>query len=264
MTHANTRPAAATGARVSYREIVASMGTAQKTVSSGAPPYSVYINRRLGRYAAAAAQRLGLTPNQVTALSAAFTFAAIVVLAVASPSLWVGLFVWAALAVGYVLDSADGQLARLRGGGTVAGEWLDHVVDSTKTVCLHLAVLVTVFRHFHMPSDAWLLVPIGYAVVATVAFFSMILNDQLKEIVRLKSGQITMQRKSSARKSLFLIPTDYGVLCLVFVLLGSPPTFFAAYALFFLANAVYLLAATVRWFGDMKRLSRPHLVSTQE
>ena len=38
---------------------------AQKS-AKGAPPYSLYINRPLGRIFAAAAYQIGLTPNQVT------------------------------------------------------------------------------------------------------------------------------------------------------------------------------------------------------
>ncbi|RNL53234.1 CDP-alcohol phosphatidyltransferase family protein [Arthrobacter oryzae] len=239
----------------SYLETVASLSAAQKTVAGGAPPYSVYVNRRAGRYVAAAAYRAGLTPNQVTALSAGFTFTGILLLALAEPRWWVGLLVWMALAIGYIFDSADGQLARLRGGGSVAGEWLDHVVDSTKIVTLHLAVLVLAYRHIPLPAEGWLLIPIGYAIVGTVAFFAMILNDQLKAVVFLKSGLPAAKRGGSAIKSLLLVPTDYGVLCLLFLLLGLPVVFFVGYALFFVANTAHLSLALTRWFGDMKRAS---------
>ena len=117
-------------------------GSAQKPVAAGAPPYSILVNRRAGRFVAAAAYRAGLSPNQVTAVSATFTFGGIILPATTAPAGWVGALVWAALALGYIFDSADGQLARLQGSGSVAGEWLDHVVDSTKIVSLHLAVLI--------------------------------------------------------------------------------------------------------------------------
>ena len=118
---------------------------AQKS-SKGAPIYSVAINRPVGRLFAAVAFRLGMTPNQVTAVSATFTFVGIAVLAVAPPYWWVGVLVSVLLAIGYALDSADGQLARLRGGGSLTGEWLDHIVDSAKELSLHLAVLVMAAR----------------------------------------------------------------------------------------------------------------------
>jgi phosphatidylglycerophosphate synthase len=249
--------------RASFRETLAALGAAQKSAAAGAPPYSILVNRRLGRYAAALAHKAAMTPNQVTGISAGFTFGAILLLALATPDWWVGLVVWAALAVGYILDSADGQLARLRGDGSVAGEWLDHVVDCTKIVSLHLAVLVAAYRHFQLHPEGWLLVPIGYAIVGTVSFFAMILNDQLKTTVLVKSGRQAIPRRGSVTKSILLVPTDYGVLCLIFVLLGASPMFFAVYSLFFAANSIYLTLALARWFGDMKVLSISQPVSTR-
>ena len=61
---------------------------------------------------------------------------------------------------GYALDSADGQVARLTGGGSLLGEWLDHMIDSTKIAALHLAVLLHACRHTDLPAG-WLLVPLG-------------------------------------------------------------------------------------------------------
>ena len=57
-----------------------------------------------------------------------------------------GVVVSLLLILGYALDSADGQLARLLGGGTPEGEWLDHVIDSAKLATIHLAVLVSLYR----------------------------------------------------------------------------------------------------------------------
>ena len=100
----------------------------------GAPPYSLFVNRPLGRVFAAAANVLGLRPNQVTMISACFTFAAIALLAIGPATWWVGVLVAVGLVLGYALDSADGQLARLQGGGSLTGEWLDHMIDSVKVV----------------------------------------------------------------------------------------------------------------------------------
>src|SRR5829696_6747744 len=89
---------------------------AQKPAAFGSPAYSRFVNRRIGRYLAAAAFELRLTPNQVTAFSALCSLAGIVAIATVRPSWWLGVGVALALALGYALDSADGQLARLRGG----------------------------------------------------------------------------------------------------------------------------------------------------
>src|SRR5688572_6062190 len=109
----------------SYAAAVERLASAQKG-SRNAPAYSRWVNRPLGRRFAAMAYVAGLTPDRVTGISGCFTFARIGVLALADPHPLVGLLVGVLLVIGYALDSADGQLARLRGGGTLRGEWLDH------------------------------------------------------------------------------------------------------------------------------------------
>ncbi|MET0694074.1 MAG: CDP-alcohol phosphatidyltransferase family protein [Propionibacteriaceae bacterium] len=230
---------------------------AQKT-SKGAPAYSLYINRPLGRIFAAAAFQVGLTPNQVTMISALFSFTGIVVLAL-TPSSWsVGLVVCALLVVGYALDSADGQLARLRGGGSTVGEWLDHMIDCAKISTLHLAILIAAYRFFDLPSLAWLLVPMGFTIVNAVLFFGMILNDQLARVHRAKHNLPAPPKEpASVVRTLLKVPTDYGFLCLSFILLGVPFAFFGVYTVLALGSAGYLLLASRKWFHDVAALDQP-------
>ena len=241
-----------------HREIVKALSGAQKS-SKGAPAYSRYINRRAGRHLAALAYRLGLTPNAVTAVSAAFSFAGIAIL-VLVPSSWLGgVAVTFGLVIGYALDSADGQLARLRGGGSVSGEWLDHIVDATKISTLHLATLVAAYRFFPIEDVRWLLIPISFAVVAAVAFFAMTLNDQLRRNHRSINGEaLTSPRNTtSLLRSVLVIPTDYGLLCWSYLLLGLPSLFFGVYCALFVCNAIFLVLALRKWFADMRSLDAP-------
>jgi phosphatidylglycerophosphate synthase len=236
---------------LSLAGVVRQLADAQKAAAHGAPAYSLFVNRPLGRVPAAVAFRLGWTPNMVTMLSAGFSLAGVLVLALATPSLASGLTVWLLLAGGYVLDSADGQLARLRGGGSPAGEWLDHVVDAWKMCSVHLAVLVMLFRHPVGLPPGWLLVPLGFALVASVAFFAMILNDLLKAKYAFPAQK---SLPSSPARALLALPTDYGILCLSFALLGAPLVFFAAYTALFAANLLYVVLALAKWFRDMRSL----------
>lgn len=241
------------GPDTSFRQTVFQLSSAQKTAAPGAPPYSVYVNRKAGKYVAAAAYRIGWSPNAITCVSAVLTFSGIILLATAPSSWWVGIAVWAMLALGYVFDSADGQVARLRGIGSPAGEWLDHVLDSAKLPSVHIAVLIAAYRNFPLSNEVWLLIPILYSAVASVAFFSMILNDHLKTI-HSRTPRAVTKKRSSAIKSVALLPTDYGALCFLFVFMGSENLFLFLYSLFFLANAGHLLLASFKWFNDMKNL----------
>jgi phosphatidylglycerophosphate synthase len=243
--------------RERYADVVARLAGAQKH-TPGAPAYSRYVNRPLGRRLAAAGFLAGLTPNVITGISAAFSFAGIAVVALVRPTWWSGLVVCLALVVGYAFDAADGQLARLRGGGSHAGEWLDHMVDAAKISALHLAVLIAAYRFFDLGSAGWLLVPVGFVLVANVMFFGMILNDLLRARQAAQTGvPVVRDRRPSLVRSLLVVPTDYGLLCAVFLLLGAPTAFFAVYALLFGANAAFLVLAAVKWFRDMAGLDIP-------
>ncbi|KQT02621.1 CDP-alcohol phosphatidyltransferase [Cellulomonas sp. Leaf395] len=235
-----------------YRRNVETLASRQKT-SKGAPGYSRWVNRWLGRRLAAGAEVVGLSPNGVTALSAVCTFAAIGALATLRPTVVVGLLVGLGLVLGYALDAADGQLARLQGSGSRAGEWLDHVIDAIKTASLHLAVLVCAYRYLDVP-DAWLLVPLGFSVVSCVFFFAMTLTDQLRRAARGQEGMfLAADGSSSTAYSLAVLPTDYGVLCLALGLVGWPVVFVPVYSLLFLATAGFLVLALPKWFREMRR-----------
>jgi phosphatidylglycerophosphate synthase len=231
------------------------LAAAQKG-TSGAPAYSRFVNRPLGRLFAALAFHAGLTPNAVTAVSAAFTTTGIALLAVVPPSVPMGLAVAACLVLGYALDAADGQLARLRGGGSPAGEWLDHMVDAAKIASLHLALLIGLYRFEALGRTAWLLVPLGFSVVAVVHFFATLLNEALRAQYGAATRATPSGRRPGGLRSLLTAPTDYGVLCLAFLLLGAPGPFAAVYTALFAATAGYLLLATGTWYREMRGLAR--------
>jgi phosphatidylglycerophosphate synthase len=237
-----------------FRATLQRLSGAQKG-AAGAPAYSRFVNRKLGRVLAAAAFHAGLTPNAVTGISALCTFSGIAVLALVPPSWTVGVVVTALLVVGYAFDAADGQLARLRGGGSPAGEWLDHMVDALKIASLHLALLIGLYRFEPVERGPGLLLPLGFSVVAVVLFFGTLLNESL----RAQHGAVTRaartEQRPSVLRSLLVVPADYGLLCLAFLLLGAPHVFLAVYALSFAATAVYLALASVKWFAEMGRLS---------
>ena len=166
---------------------IGQLSAAQKS-AKGVSLYSRYVNRPAGRVLAAAGYTLKLTPNQVTMISAAFTFAGVVMIATLRPSPAVAAGIFAALVLGFALDSADGQLARLTGNGSAAGEWLDHVVDCAKMLALHMAVLLSFYRHFGFSDPRYLLIPVAFQFAAVMVFFGGILTEQLKRAGRLRAA----------------------------------------------------------------------------
>lgn len=229
---------------------------AQKT-AKGVSLYSRYVNRPAGRIFAAAAFRLGMTPNQVTLVSAAFTFASIAAVALARPTWGLAVLVWLGLVVGFALDSADGQLARLTGRGGPDGEWLDHVVDCAKMILVHTAVLISFQRCFALPADGWLLLPLGFLFVAVLTFCAGLLREQLGKAAaaaRPEPGGGGPPQAVSRLRAVALLPADYGVFCLVFLLLGDETAFRIGYAALAAVHALFLVAFLAKWFRELKGL----------
>lgn len=222
--------------RPTFTQALQLLNTAQKP-GHGVPAYTRWVNRKLGRLAAAAAASFGISANGVTVLSAACSLAAIMCLAFVPVSPWLGLPIAVLLAAGYALDSADGQVARLTGSSSSAGEWLDHVVDCVRVPAIHLAVLVGMWQAGVLPLwTMWL--PLAYTLTSAGHFMSQILAEQL-----LKGKADSSQAPAGTLRSWLLLPTDMGTLCWVFVLWGTPQLFIAAYgALFLLQLAVVVVS----------------------
>ncbi|MHA7245777.1 CDP-alcohol phosphatidyltransferase family protein [Arthrobacter tecti] len=195
-----------------------------------------------------------MTPNGVTAVSAVCSAAGIALIAV-GPFTWQsGMLIALLLVLGYALDSADGQLARLRGGGSLAGEWLDHVVDAVKMASLHLAVLVGWWRSPDV-DDPWLILPVAYEMLAVTFFFTIVLTDQMR---RLNRGSTQMrlagEGSSSILYSVAVLPTEYGILALLFVLWGTD-LFLGLYAVLLVLNVLFLCVAMPKWFREVRAMN---------
>jgi phosphatidylglycerophosphate synthase len=212
--------------------------TAQKG-KKGVSIYSRWVNRPLGRVFAAAAATAGIGPNAVTLVSAAVTAGGVAILIAAPRSVITGIAVAALLVLGFALDSADGQVARVTGSSSRAGEWLDHVVDTAKMVAVHGAVLVAMYRAGGEP--LWL--PLAYLFVAVTFFGALTLYSLLAP-----AGVEVATAPRSQIRAIALVPADYGVLAVSFVLWGASTAFIAVYAVLFIATSAIAAALGVKWF----------------
>lgn len=261
MSALDAAPGRAAHRTESYRETLGRLASAQKKAGLHAPAYSRFVNRKLGRLLAAWAYRTGFTPNTVTLISAAFTYIGIILLAVYPPSWALGFAVALLLVVGYAFDSADGQLARLRGGGSPAGEWLDHMADAIKISALPICLAIGLYRSESVPSG-WLLVPLAAAIVGAALFFGMILTEQLRRELGISTQAAdAFEGRTSWVRSVLVVPMDYGVLCLSFVLLGSLPAFLVLYTLITIATAGFFVLASLKWFRELRTSGAGHISS---
>lgn len=234
----------------SFKENLAALRSAQKP-ARGTAAYSRLINRPAGRIVAAWAHSIGMTPNNATAVSALMSGTGIALIALLDPTWWSGLIISVLLAGGYIWDSVDGQLARLRGGGSKSGEWLDHTIDCFKTVTLHLAVLISWYRFTPFDNEAILLVPIAFTVIAAATYFGLILMPTLRPT----STPVPDDLPTEAWwRKYAILPIDYGFHCWVFVLSAWWIGFTVLYTTLAVLCGLALAAALRKWWGELRAL----------
>lgn len=238
---------------MTFGQAIGELRSAQKS-KRGVSLYSRFVNRPLGRILAAAAYRARMTPNQVTAVSAVVTALGLVVLLLAGPGLVGGIVTALLLVLGFALDSADGQVARLTGRSSPAGEWLDHVVDAGKIVAVHATVLVVVLTH-GLAGPGWAWIPLAFQIVAIVTFAGGLLIELLKRAAR--AGAPAPSAPPSTLRAVALLPADYGILAVAFVFWVWAPLFLVVYTLLFAANVVIAGLLLVKWFRELSRPANP-------
>ena len=238
--------ATATSSRGRAAWALAEIGNAQKS-GVGVPAYTRWVNRRLARYPAALAYAWGLGPNAVSLVSFFTSAVGLAILVLSDPhQVWIGVVVAVLLAAGFVLDSADGQLARLSGASGPAGEWLDHLLDAVRSPAVHLSILVVGLGRGESPVwIAW--VAFFFALTQVGQFSSQMLGGMLLDRT---AGPRTPPRKY---QSWILLPTDTGVTCWMFVLWGFPAVFGTFYGILFALCLAHALISVRRRFHELKQ-----------
>ena len=225
--------------RIPFRVGLSQLDGAQKP-GDGVPAYMRWVNRRLARYLAAAFAAVGATPTLVSSISIGATFLGLgAFIGLRSDPAAAGVVAAVLLALGFALDSADGQLARLQGSSSLQGEWLDHTLDAVRIPAVHVTVATGAVLAGLWPLAA---VAGAYAVIASATF----LGQNLASLMRDRSGSESM--RALPLQSWLLLPSDTGVLCWVFVLWFNQTAFAVGYGALFAFNTFRsLLSASRRW-----------------
>src|SRR6188768_1280296 len=106
--------------------------------------WNAYVCRPIAALLVSAIEGTRITPNQIT-LSAVFVALASVALLLLWPGHWGLIAAVVVFELSYVLDCADGMLARWRGSASPVGHLLDFLMDELKAFCLLAAVAVRLF-----------------------------------------------------------------------------------------------------------------------
>lgn len=108
--------------------------------------FNLYLARPLAAPLVAAFARTRVTPNQITFLSIIVAFAAMVPLVLHGGALGLALGI-IGVELAYILDSADGQLARVTGRTSPVGAELDFLMDELKAFLLVAALALRWHLH---------------------------------------------------------------------------------------------------------------------
>ena len=107
--------------------------------------WNSYVCRPIAALLVSAIEGTRITPNQIT-LSAVFVALGSVALLLLWPGHWGLIAAVVVFELSYVLDCADGMLARWRGTASPVGHLLDFLMDELKAFCLLAAVAVRLFQ----------------------------------------------------------------------------------------------------------------------
>lgn len=225
--------------RLSFAESMRRLDAVQKP-GAGVPAYTRWVNRRAARVLCAAAEQMGATPSAVSILSLLVTLTGLgAFLALHRTPMIAGSVAAVLLALGYALDSADGQLARLQHSSSIQGEWLDHSLDAVRMPAVHLSIAAGCLLQ---GAPVLAVVATAYSVVASAAFLSQNLGGLLRDRAQAPRAEIR------PLQSWLTLPADPGVLCWSFMLWAVLPIFGAVYLALFTTNVLhFILSARRRW-----------------
>ena len=157
-------------------------------------------------------------------------------------------------ALGYGLDSADGQVARVTGASSPAGEWLDHVVDSIRVPFVHMATLLSFLlypAHYSFTGsstfNSWIIaMPMIFTALTAGHFMSQTLAEQLRN-----NRKTAAPPSGGPLRSFINLHMDAGALCWIYIFVGFGPVFVIIYALLLLANAATALLSMRRKYVSL-------------
>lgn len=128
--------------------------------------WNTYIARPAAAVLVWGLARTPITPNQVSFLGG-FVFLAVGAILIGWNNPWAMVVAALVLQASYVLDCADGQLARLTGQTSPVGAYLDFLIDEFKALLLVGACCVRLWNQSGEP--LWLLLGCGGIALVSIA-----------------------------------------------------------------------------------------------
>ncbi len=129
-------------------------------------------------------RKTSITPNHLTLFSLLIAAIGCFGFAIGTrPMVITGLVL---VQISYVLDCADGQLARYKQQFSAIGGWLDQMADRIKEFCIYFS-LAYGYTRFHTGASIW-----AFAMIALFALYLLEYYGQIMKIYRPKIAQTSI------------------------------------------------------------------------
>jgi phosphatidylglycerophosphate synthase len=231
-------------------DVWASLVAASKKPSGSI--YTRYVNRNAAIPLTYMFWRLGVHPNTISLVSSAVTHTALAMLLVLGVAVPVVLAAYLLLVLGYMLDSCDGQLARVSGKTSKRGEWLDHSLDMVKLLTFNMTLGYLLLAH---AMDGTL--PMGAVFGAIVLnllfqpthFFVISMKDAILGLPKGPAAIAPATGMSGIPAALLRNAADYGLFMPMILLLPWIEAFlyvYLAYGVFYVLMFVSHFLRTYR------------------
>lgn len=216
-------------------------------ISNSGYLYTRFINRRLALPVTYMACRYNVSPNTLTGVGQALHLGGCLLLLVVRPLLLIyALFAYVLFVVAYVLDSSDGQVARVTNTSTMFGEWFDHVGDFVKLMSTNLVYGWWLVVETNTSND------IAYAIfaVAILGQSTHYISPQFRDLIlRPASTQRNLEHPAIKLMKYLGTVTEWGVFIMLVVLLPFDDVFpwaYGVYGLISVAMTVGHFIITIR------------------
>ena len=210
--------------------------------------WSEAVDQRLAARVAALSHRTGVSPAQLTVanLVVGLGVSVLVVLAAESEPFWpVGLIALVGWQLAYVLDCADGQLARATGRTSLYGARLDVFCDFAVQAGLLTAVSVVASATTSIHAG-WVA---AFASTWSISLFSSVLQahdpERAHSLIRSQSPIVLMLK----------LVRDYGMLAAVIgaLLVVAPEAMAAVVVVFTVVNGMFVMASILKELSLARR-----------
>ena len=153
-------------------------------------------------------------------------------------------------ALNLILDSTDGEVARLRGISSKFGEWLDHSLDGLRILLINSTFIILLLP-FVMNKEKILVFLLFLPIITQTSNYIFAALREL--LLQQRFGFMLDRSKHTTRISIFkwlIAPIDSGVFIMITLFAFNPKWFFVLYVMY--GGIYFILILVTAYISIMK------------